>query len=79
MREAVRTRNLMKIAPDGISGNIMFRTMHLVDGCISMGAPILNLDKVFIDTSRARDAMRTPSPWHPHWRPRKMIIIHRGY
>ncbi len=53
IEEAVRTRNLI-IAPDGISGNIIFRTMHLVDGCISMGAPILNLDKVFIDTSRAK-------------------------
>ncbi len=50
---AVRTKNLI-IAPDGITGNIIFRTMHLVDGCVSMGAPILNLDKVFIDTSRAK-------------------------
>lgn len=53
IEEAVRTKNLV-IAPDGISGNIIFRTMHLVDGCVSMGAPILNLDKVFIDTSRAK-------------------------
>lgn len=53
IEEAVRTKNLV-IAPDGISGNIIFRTMHLVDGCISMGAPILNLDRVFIDTSRAK-------------------------
>jgi putative methanogen marker protein 4 len=53
IEEAVRTKNLI-IAPDGISGNIIFRTMHLVDGCVSMGAPILNLDKVFVDTSRAK-------------------------
>lgn len=53
IEEAVRSKNLV-IAPDGISGNIIFRTMHLVDGCVSMGAPILNLDKVFIDTSRAK-------------------------
>lgn len=53
IEEAVRTKNLI-IAPDGISGNIIFRTMHLVDGCVSMGAPILNLDQVFIDTSRAK-------------------------
>ena len=53
IEEAVRTKNLV-IAPDGISGNIIFRTMHLVDGCVSMGAPILNLDRVFIDTSRAK-------------------------
>jgi len=53
IEEAVRTKNLV-IAPDGISGNIIFRTMHLVDGCVSMGAPILNLEKVFVDTSRAK-------------------------
>jgi putative methanogen marker protein 4 len=53
IEEAVRNKNLV-IAPDGISGNIIFRTMHLVDGCISMGAPILNLERVFIDTSRAK-------------------------
>lgn len=53
LEEAVRTKNLI-IAPDGISGNLIFRAMHLVDGCISMGAPILNMQKVFIDTSRAK-------------------------
>ncbi len=53
IEEAVRTKNLI-IAPDGITGNLIFRTMHLVDGCVSMGAPILNLDRVFIDTSRAK-------------------------
>ena len=53
IEEAVRSKNLV-IAPDGISGNIIFRTMHLVDGCVFMGAPILNLDKVFVDTSRAK-------------------------
>jgi predicted methyltransferase MtxX (methanogen marker protein 4) len=53
IEEAVRSKNLI-IAPDGVSGNIIFRTMHLVDGCVSMGAPILNLEKVFIDTSRAK-------------------------
>jgi len=53
IEEAVRTKNLV-IAPDGITGNIIFRTMHLVDGCVSMGAPILNLERVFVDTSRAK-------------------------
>jgi len=53
IEDAIKVKNLI-IAPDGISGNIIFRTMHLVDGCVSMGAPILNLDKVFVDTSRAK-------------------------
>jgi predicted methyltransferase MtxX (methanogen marker protein 4) len=53
IEDAVKTRNVL-IAPDGISGNLIFRTMHLVDGGRSMGAPIVNLDKVFVDTSRAK-------------------------
>lgn len=53
IEDAVRSKDLI-IAPDGITGNIIFRTMHLVDGCVSMGAPILNLKKVFVDTSRAK-------------------------
>ncbi|HEY3420336.1 MAG TPA: methanogenesis marker protein Mmp4/MtxX [Methanomassiliicoccales archaeon] len=53
IEEAVKRKNFI-IAPDGISGNLIFRTMHLVDGGRSMGAPIVNLDKVFVDTSRAK-------------------------
>jgi putative methanogen marker protein 4 len=53
IEEAILNRNFL-IAPDGISGNLIFRTMHLVDGGRAMGAPILNLDKVYIDTSRAK-------------------------
>ncbi len=53
IEDALKNRNFL-IAPDGISGNLIFRTMHLVDGGRSMGAPIVNLDKVFVDTSRAK-------------------------
>ncbi|MCG7841107.1 MAG: methanogenesis marker protein Mmp4/MtxX [Methanomassiliicoccales archaeon] len=53
IEDAVRTKNLI-IAPNGMTGNIIFRTMHLVDGCVSMGAPILNMDRIFVDTSRAK-------------------------
>ncbi len=42
------------VAPDGTSGNMMFRSLHLVGGIRSFGAPILNLGKPFIDTSRAK-------------------------
>jgi len=42
------------IAPDGITGNLIFRTMHFIGDAIAMGAPILNIDKVFVDTSRAK-------------------------
>jgi predicted methyltransferase MtxX (methanogen marker protein 4) len=42
------------VAPDGISGNMIFRSLHLVAGVRSFGAPVLNLGKTFIDTSRAK-------------------------
>ena len=53
IEDAVKSKTIV-IAPEGISGNLIFRCIHLVDGGRSMGAPILNLDKVFIDTSRAK-------------------------
>ena len=53
IEEALKTCNIL-IAPDGISGNLIFRTLHLVDGGRSMGAPVINLQKVFIDTSRSK-------------------------
>jgi putative methanogen marker protein 4 len=42
------------IAPDGIAGNLIFRTMHFVGGSVAMGAPVLNIGKVFVDTSRVK-------------------------
>lgn len=41
------------IAPDGISGNLIFRTLLLLCGVNALGAPVL-MDKIFIDSSRAR-------------------------
>lgn len=42
------------IAPDGISGNLIFRTLHFLGHGTAMGAPILNIDSIYIDTSRAK-------------------------
>ncbi len=42
------------IAPEGISGNLIFRMMHFLAGAGAPGAPLINTDKVFIDTSRAK-------------------------
>ena len=53
IENAVEDADLI-IAPDGISGNLIFRTMHLVGGAQALGAPIVNIDKVFVDTSRAK-------------------------
>ena len=53
VEEAVRDRDLI-VAPDGVAGNLMFRTLHFLGGGRSYGAPIVNLPKVFVDTSRAK-------------------------
>ncbi|MCQ2086038.1 MAG: methanogenesis marker protein Mmp4/MtxX [archaeon] len=44
------------IAPDGISGNIIFRSLHFICGAKALGAPVVNIDKIFVDTSRAKDS-----------------------
>ncbi|MCL2786603.1 MAG: methanogenesis marker protein Mmp4/MtxX [Methanomassiliicoccaceae archaeon] len=42
------------IAPDGISGNLIFRTLHFLGNAKALGAPVLNMNKVFVDTSRVK-------------------------
>lgn len=42
------------IAPDGITGNLMFRTLHFIANHVALGAPVLNIDKIFVDTSRVK-------------------------
>ncbi len=53
IEDAVDEADLI-IAPDGITGNLIFRTMHFVGGARALGAPVLNIDKVFVDTSRVK-------------------------
>lgn len=53
IENAVEEADLI-IAPNGITGNIIFRTMHFIGGCPAYGAPVINTDKVFIDTSRGK-------------------------
>jgi putative methanogen marker protein 4 len=47
------------IAPDGVSGNLIFRTMLLLCGAQSYGAPVL-MDRIFVDSSRARAGFDGP-------------------
>lgn len=42
------------VTPDGITGNLIFRSIHLVGNIKSYGAPVLNLGKTFVDTSRSK-------------------------
>lgn len=52
---AVEAGNVI-IAPDGVTGNLIFRCLHLVAGMGSWGAVALNLrPQVFVDTSREKD------------------------
>jgi putative methanogen marker protein 4 len=47
------------IAPEGVSGNLIFRTLLLLCKASSYGAPVL-MDRVFVDSSRARGGFDGP-------------------
>jgi putative methanogen marker protein 4 len=59
VEDAVRDCDLI-LAPDGVSGNLMFRTLHFVGGSKAFGAPVVNIDRVFVDTSRAKEDYSDP-------------------
>lgn len=42
------------VLPNGIIGNLFFRITHFIGGLEALGAPVLNTDKVFVDTSREK-------------------------
>jgi putative methanogen marker protein 4 len=44
------------VAPDGISGNLVFRTLHFLGNGKALGAPVLNIGRTYIDTSRAKSS-----------------------
>lgn len=50
IEDAIEEANFI-MAPDGISGNLIFRTLVFLGGGYGHGAPIL-MEKVFVDTSR---------------------------
>jgi len=52
IEDAVETCGLI-IAPDGISGNLIFRTLTFLGGGHGHGAPVVNISRIFVDTSRA--------------------------
>jgi putative methanogen marker protein 4 len=52
IEDAVETCGLI-IAPDGISGNLVFRTLTFLGGGYGHGAPVVNISRIFVDTSRA--------------------------
>jgi len=50
IEDAIEEANFI-LAPDGISGNLIFSTLVFLGGGYGHGAPVL-MDKVFVDTSR---------------------------
>ena len=52
IEDAVRDCGVI-IAPDGISGNLIFRTLTFLGHGVGHGAPVVNISPVFVDSSRA--------------------------
>ncbi len=52
IEDAIKTCGLI-IAPDGISGNLIFRTLTFLGGGYGHGAPVVNISRIFVDSSRA--------------------------
>ena len=52
LEQAIEDGYNVILANDGIFGNIMFRTLVLLDKWPSYGAVTLGIDEIFIDTSR---------------------------
>lgn len=52
IEDAIGTCGLI-IAPDGISGNLVFRTLTFLGGGHGHGAPVVNISRIFVDSSRA--------------------------
>lgn len=58
LENAFKESNIV-IPPDGITGNLIFRTLHFFGGAKSIGAPVMNINKIFVDTSRAKKEYST--------------------
>ena len=52
IEDAIGTSGMI-LAPDGISGNLIFRTLVFLGGGKAHGAPVVNIDRIFVDSSRA--------------------------
>jgi len=59
IEDAVKSGAGIIIAPDGISGNLIFRTLALLGSGSGHGAPIINLPDIFVDSSRASSSYAT--------------------
>lgn len=60
LERAIDEGATMLLAPDGVIGNIIFRSLVLVGNIESFGAYAAALPKVYIDTSRAKGSYLLP-------------------
>ena len=56
IEQAINDKANIIIAPNGIIGNIIFRTLILINKWPSNGAVTFGIDKIYIDTSRDQDS-----------------------
>jgi len=52
IEDAIEDHGIL-IAPEGITGNLIFRTLTFLGDGAANGAPVVNINKIFVDTSRA--------------------------
>ena len=55
IEDAVQSSNIL-VAPDGIIGNLIFRTLVFLGGGKGHGAPFFGIPQTFVDTSRSGSA-----------------------
>ncbi len=60
LERAIEEGATMILAPDGVIGNIIFRSLALVGNIESFGAYASSLPKVYVDTSRAKGSYLLP-------------------
>lgn len=56
IEDAINDKANFILAPDGISGNLIFRTLIFLGSGKSHGAVTLGIDEIFVDTSRSQTA-----------------------
>lgn len=54
IEDAIKDKVNFILAPDGISGNLIFRTLVFLGSTVSYGAVTLGIDHIFLDTSRSQ-------------------------
>nr|QBL54637.1 MtxX [uncultured archaeon] len=56
IEDAIREKADFLLAPDGVSGNLIFRTLTFLGGEYGYGAPFVGLNRLIVDTSRAQSS-----------------------